>query len=218
MTFVSNVIILQLNSNIFAIIIQISNTIVTNVTFIRFFQEICYSKRNRYLGVMNMTNPTFRFARLADLQRVVDIYNSTIASRIVTADTEEVSLEERTPWFFEHTETRRPLWVIEVDGVICGWVSFQDFYGRPAYKNTVEVSIYLDAQFRGQGLGKKAIQFALDACPALHIETLLGFIFGHNTPSLALFKHFGFEQWGFYPAVAELDGLKRDLIILGKQI
>lgn len=165
-----------------------------------------------------MNGATYRIARLEDLPRIVAIYNSTIASRMVTADTEEVSIENRTPWFHEHTPTRRPLWVMEMNDEICGWISFQDFYGRPAYNGTVEVSIYIDERFRGHGLGKQAIQFALNACPDLGVETLLGFIFEHNAPSLALFKHFGFSQWGFYPEIAELDGVKRDLIILGKKI
>jgi phosphinothricin acetyltransferase len=47
---------------------------------------------------------------------------------------------------------------------------------------------------------------------------LLGFIFGHNEPSLRLFESFGFERWGFLPNVAELDGLERDLIIVGRRV
>ena len=171
------------------------------------------------LGRMNnLSTPTFRIATLQDLPTIVEIYNSTIAGRIVTADLEPVSIEDRTPWFYAHNATRRPLWVMELDGTICGWISLQDFYGRIAYAATAEVSIYLDESFRGRGLGKQAIQFVIEQCPSLHIETLLGFIFGHNTPSIQLFKHFGFEQWGFYPQIAELDGVKRDLAILGKKI
>lgn len=165
-----------------------------------------------------MNTPNFRIATLEDLPTIVAIYNSTIASRMVTADLEPVSIEDRTPWFYAHEPTKRPLWVMEIDGHICGWISLQDFYGRIAYNATAEVSIYLDETYRGRGLGKRAIEFVLQVCPALHIETLLGFIFGHNIPSIQLFKHFGFEQWGFYPQIAELDGVKRDLAILGKKI
>lgn len=165
-----------------------------------------------------MRTPTFRIATLEDLPTIVAIYNSTVASRMVTADLEPVSIEDRTPWFYAHDPARRPLWVMELDGHICGWISLQDFYGRIAYNATAEVSIYLDENYRGHGLGKHAIEFVLQSCPTLHIETLLGFIFGHNTPSIQLFKHFGFEQWGFYPQIAELDGVKRDLAILGKKV
>ena len=50
------------------------------------------------------------------------------------------------------------------------------------------------------------------------INTLLAFIFGHNEPSLALFQGFGFKTWGHLPRVAELDGIERDLLILGRRI
>ncbi len=50
------------------------------------------------------------------------------------------------------------------------------------------------------------------------MKTLLGFIFGHNTASLALFARFGFARWGELPRVAALDGIERDLVIVGLRI
>jgi phosphinothricin acetyltransferase len=44
---------------------------------------------------------------------------------------------------------------------------------------------------------------------------LLALIFGHNEESLALFASRGFQQWGFYPEVAELNGVERDLVVMG---
>lgn len=161
---------------------------------------------------------TFRDANIEDLPTIVAIYNSTIASRMVTADTEPVSIEDRTPWFHEHNSSKRPLWVVEYEGEICGWLSFQSFYGRPAYDSTTELSIYLDEKFRGKGIGKITLQHAIDACPSLKIENLLGFIFAHNEASLRLFADFQFEKWAHLPGVAELDGVKRDLIIMGKKV
>ena len=43
----------------------------------------------------------------------------------------------------------------------------------------------------------------------------MGIIFAHNQPSLTLFQKFGFQQWGYLPQVAELDGVERDVVILG---
>jgi L-amino acid N-acyltransferase YncA len=98
----------------------------------------------------------FRDATITDLGRIVEIYNTTIHTRIVTADTEPVTTESRVAWFHEHNADNRPLWVIEdEDKQIIGWVSFQSFYGRPAYAATAEISIYLDPSQRGKGLGKK---------------------------------------------------------------
>ena len=159
-----------------------------------------------------------RIARREDLPQIVDIYNSTIPSRVVTADTEPVSVESRFRWFDEHSADFRPLWIVEMDGHIAGWLSFSSFYGRPAYNKTSEVSVYVHEAHRKQGLGSYFLAEALAYAPALKLDTLLGFIFGHNVPSLALFEKFGFERWGALPKVAVLDGIERDLIIVGRRV
>lgn len=161
----------------------------------------------------------FRDAEIEDLSRIVEIYNSTIESRMVTADTEEVSVESRQQWFNEHNPEKRPLWVIEdPEKNMVGWVSFSSFYGRPAYDGTVEISIYMDENFRGKGYGKKTLQYCIDHAGKFGVKTLLGFIFLHNEPSIKLFQYFGFEDWGILPNVAVLDGVERTLKILGKRI
>ena len=161
---------------------------------------------------------SIRDASIADLSAIVEIYNSTVSSRIVTADTEPVTPESRRAWFSEHSPQCRPLWVAEDTDGVCGWLSFQSFYGRPAYKATAEISIYLHVNYRRKGLGRFLLNRAIDACPELQIKTLLGFIFGHNTPSLLLFERLGFQRWGYLPQVAELDGIERDLVIVGMRM
>lgn len=138
---------------------------------------------------------------------------------MVTADTENVSVENMQEWFGKHNPTKRPLWVIE-DGEeqIIGWVSFQSFYGRPAYDATAEISIYLDERQRGKGYGKQILQHCIYKAPAFGIKTLLGFIFSHNEPSLKLFRQLGFEDWANLPNIALLDNQERGLKILGKRI
>ncbi|CAM3523251.1 GNAT family N-acetyltransferase [Paenibacillus lupini] len=164
------------------------------------------------------SNYTIRDAGLADLPRIVEIYNSTIASRQVTADLEPVTVESRMRWYDEHSPDFRPLWVLEDEGNMIAWLSFQSFYGRPAYNATAEVSIYIDQEHRARGIGSFLIQKALEAAPGLGLRTLLGFVFGHNEPSLALLRKFGFEEWANLPKVAELDGVERDLIIVGRKL
>lgn len=165
-----------------------------------------------------MPHPAIRLATLADLPVIVDIYNSTISGRMVTADLEPVSVESRLPWFHAHQPARRPLWVAEQDGRVVAWISLSDFYGRPAYNATAEVSIYLDESVRGRGLGRALLQFVVETAPQYGVQTLLGFIFGHNQPSLKLFERFGFASWAHLPEVASLDGVARDLIILGRKL
>jgi L-amino acid N-acyltransferase YncA len=161
-----------------------------------------------------------RVARLEDLPLIVEIYNSTIASREVTADTEPVTVASRQQWFDDHHPERRPLWVIQASGTdqVLGWMSYSNFYGRPAYSGTAELSIYIAEAARGQGIGRYCLEQAIAYAPSIAVHTLLGFIFGHNVPSLALFNKFGFDTWAHLPRVANLDGIERDLIILGKRV
>lgn len=161
---------------------------------------------------------TFLHAQQSDLSKIVDTYNSTIESRLVTADLEPVSIESKQAWLDAHSANRRPLWIVLIDGVYAGWMSFNSFYGRPAYDGTVEVSIYLEESARGKGLGKLCLQKAFDSCVELNIKTLLGFIFDHNEPSLKLFYNMGFEKWAHLPKIANMGDAERGLIILGKRI
>jgi L-amino acid N-acyltransferase YncA len=156
-----------------------------------------------------------RLATLADLPKIVEIYNATIPSRQVTADLEPVSVESRVAWFQDHQPDTRPLWIVEVDRQVMAWLSFSSFYGRSAYNGTAEVSLYVDESVRRTGVGAYLLQEAIAFAPQLNLGRLLAFIFGHNGPSLALFSKFGFERWGTLPGVAKLDSIERDLCILG---
>jgi L-amino acid N-acyltransferase YncA len=161
---------------------------------------------------------SYKYAQINDLEKIVETYNSTVTSRLVTADLEPVSAESKLDWFNAHSELKRPLWVVFLDNEYAGWMSFNSFYGRPAYDGTVELSIYLEEKFRGKGLGKSCLEKAIKEAPGLKINNLLGFIFGHNEPSLNLFYQFGFEKWAHFPGVANMDGVLRDLLILGKKV
>ncbi len=164
------------------------------------------------------TELSLRIASLEDLERIVATYNATVPSRLVTADLQPVTVASRRPWFDAHDPTRRPLWLVLLLGRYQGWLSFQSFYGRPAYDGVAEVSLYLEPSAQGRGIGKKVLAQALEMAPSFHLHTLLGFIFGHNEPSLNLFYRLGFVKWGHLPEVANMDGLMRDLLILGRKV
>jgi len=161
---------------------------------------------------------TIRDATPADLPTIVAIYNAAIPGRMATADTEPVTVESRRAWFAEHRPDLRPLWVASHDGAIVGWLSFQSFYGRPAYRATAEISIYVAAGRRRTGVGRTLLARAIATAPGLGLRTLLGFVFAHNEPSLGLFAGLGFQRWGLLPRVAELDGVERDLVIVGRRL
>lgn len=159
-----------------------------------------------------------RVATAHDLPQIVDIYNATIPSRMVTADLTPVSVDSRRAWFEAHVPDTRPIWVIDAPDGIAAWLSVSSFYGRPAYQQTAEVSVYVREQHRRAGLAGHLLSQLFAQAPLLGITTLLGFIFGHNEASLHLFARWGFVRWGELPRVARLDGKERDLIIVGRRV
>ena len=152
----------------------------------------------------------------ADLPAIVEIYNATIPTRIVTAEIEPTTVEARLPWFREHSSEHYPFWVAESEGRVIGWLDFKRFLPRRAYRGTAQISVYVDEEFRRHGVGQRLLEQAIARAPSLGITALVGFIFGHNVPSLKLFQRLGFERWGFFPGVAQLDGVERDLVVMGQ--
>ncbi len=161
-----------------------------------------------------------RAAQLSDLPKIVAIYNAAIPGRLATADTEPLTVAARESWFREFDPARRPLWVFDeaAAGSVKGWLSLRSFYGRPAYRATVEVAVYVDPAAQRQGVAGALVDHAFAAAPAMGIRTVLAFVFAHNAPSLAFFAKTGMATWGRLPRVAELDGIERDLVILGLRL
>lgn len=161
-----------------------------------------------------------RHAQLADLPEIVAIYNASIPGRMATADTTPVTVDQRAAWFAEFSPTLRPLWVYcgAQGAAPTGWLSLRSFYGRPAYHATVEIGVYVAPTARRQGVARRLLDHALHHAPALGIRTLLAFVFGHNAPSITLFERCGFMSWGLLPRVADIDGVERDLAILGRRL
>ena len=153
----------------------------------------------------------------ADLQRVVEIYNATVASRMATADTSPVSVASRRQWF-QHHHGKRPLRVHERSGDIAGWYSLEDFYGRPAFHATAELSIYVDARYRGSGIGSLLLRDCIALCPSIGVTNLLAYVFSHNAPSIRLLSKFQFKQWGELPGIAEMDDDLYSVCIMGLTI
>ena len=170
---------------------------------------------------------TLRNAAESDLPAIVAIYNSVVPGRMVTADLEPVTVEQRRPWFEAHQTATRPIWVLvhsadssnpRASDPVVAWVSFDTFYARAAYDGTAMLAIYIADSHRGRGLGRALLQTAIERSPALKLHTLLGYIFAHNEPSLRLFAAHGFARWAHLPRVCVLDGVDRDVIIMGRRV
>ena len=159
-----------------------------------------------------------RHALAADLPAIVAIYNASIPGRMATADVEPVTVAEREEWFRGFDPARRPIWVYEHEGEIAGWMGLRSYYGRPAYHRTVESAVYVDPGHRRRGIAHDLLDNAVRAAPAMGIANILAFVFVHNQPSVTLFEVHGFQRWGLLPRVCEIDGIERDVLILGRRL
>ena len=151
----------------------------------------------------------------ADLPAIVDIYNAAVATRLSTAQLDPVTVEDRREWLNEHSPDRHPFWVMELEGEVAGWLTIKPFIQRCAYSGTVELSVYVNEKFRRRGVGRSLLQEAIARSSELQITAMVGLIFAHNEASLRLFQQVGFVRWGLFPRVALLDGIERDLTIMG---
>ena len=164
-----------------------------------------------------------RDATASDLPRIVEIYNFAVATRSCSCDLDPTTVEARRPSFEAHTPGHRPLWVAEERadpgaGAI-GYLGFFHFMNqRPGYFITADLAVYLHPAHQRRGLGSYLLDQALRHAPSLGIETLTATIFASNTASIRLFEKFSFERWGFMPRVARLEGVEKDLVLVGRRI
>lgn len=159
-----------------------------------------------------------RAATEDDLRDIVEIFNVAVATRMSTAVLEPVTIQERRPWLHEHSADRYPLWVWEVEKRVAGWLSFQAFMPRSAYRGTAELSVYVHSDFHRHGVARHLLEKAIAMGPELQLTALVGLILGHNQPSLELFESLGFERWGLLPKVTNLEGQARDIVIVGMNL
>jgi L-amino acid N-acyltransferase YncA/predicted O-methyltransferase YrrM len=155
---------------------------------------------------------TVRNATEADLGAVVDIYNTAIAARSATAQLEPVTLDDCRQWL----NNEYPFWVAEIERHVVGWLSCKPFLPRCAYRGTVELSVYVDKNFRRRGVAKELLEQIVARAPSLGINAMVGLIFADNEASLRLFERLGFARWGLFPRVARVEGIERDLVVVGR--
>ena len=103
----------------------------------------------------------------------------------------------------------------ERDGVI-GYGSFGDFRPFEGYRVTVEHSIYVAKEARGQGAGDALLQALIDEAGRMDKHNMIGGIDASNAASIALHVKFGFEEVGRMPGVGTKFGKPLDLLLMQK--
>ena len=88
-----------------------------------------------------------RAATEIDQPEILAIYNEAVLNTTATFDTEPRSMDAQMEWFRRHKKNH-PILVAEINKKIIGWASLSPWSDRCAYETTVEVSVYIDKDFR----------------------------------------------------------------------
>jgi len=160
-----------------------------------------------------------RKLKISDSQAIIDIYNQAIRSKFQTADTEEVSIEDKKAWLSSHLSDESPIYVFTINNKLVGWVSISPYrQGRKALRYTVEISYYIHTDHKRKGIATELMKYAIEKCKELGYKNLFAIILDKNTASVKLLKNFGFEQWGHMPMIADFDGEECGHVYYGLRI
>ncbi|GAB2962274.1 helix-turn-helix domain-containing GNAT family N-acetyltransferase [Saccharothrix stipae] len=145
----------------------------------------------------------------ADVRR---IYGEGIATGNATFDTEAPSRRTlEVKWLLGHR------WVAVADGRVAGWAAATPVSPRECYAGVAETSLYVDARFRGRGVGKALLHRQVTAADAAGLWTLQAVVFPENRASIALHRSGGFRTVGFRERIAVHRGVWRDTIVLERR-
>ncbi len=147
---------------------------------------------------------TVRNAEIGDAGRILEIYRPFVEKTAITFEYTVPTLNEFRERM-ENTMARYPYLAIERDGRILGYAYAGAFHPRAAYSWCAELSIYLDREHRGQGLGRilyTALEERLKAMGILNLYACIAVpdeddeYLDHN--SIDFHSHLGFRQVGFF--------------------
>ncbi len=144
-----------------------------------------------------------RFAARRDLPSLTRIYHHYVTQTAITFDVKPYTPEERQAWLdgfsapgSPGSKRRHRCLVALLDGEVCGFACSGGFRAKAAYDTTVEVSVYLDPDVTGQGLGRLLYRDLFAALRETDLHRAVGIITLPNPASIALHRSFGFESVG----------------------
>ena len=129
--------------------------------------------------------------------QILSIFNEAIVNSTALYDYKPRTPEMMRAWFEGKAKGNFPVIGVQGDdGELMGFASFGSFRAWPAYKYSVEHSVYVDARFRGRGVGRRLLEEIINAARMQDYHVLIGAIDAANKPSLALHERLGFNHCG----------------------
>ena len=166
-----------------------------------------------------MSAPTIRPATEADLPAVTAIYQQAVREGTATFDLAPPALAEMTRRYRALVDGGYPYFVAELDGRIAGYAYAGAYRPRPAYRFTVENSIYLDPSFHRRGIGLVLLERLIAECEARGFRQMIAVIGDSaNAGSVGVHTRTGFKMIGTHPNVGLKFGRWLDTVMMQRDL
>ena len=160
---------------------------------------------------LKMNQLVIRKIKKIDINACLSIYNYEVEHGVATLDLEPRTLEEWHEWYNAHSEEHHPIIVGSIDNVVVGYASLSSYRPKEAYKSTVELSIYIHQDYRGQGVATRLMERILEiAKEDTMLHNVVSVITAGNEESTKLHNRFGFTYCGLTPEVGFKHGKYQD--------
>lgn len=147
-----------------------------------------------------------RIANEKDYRPILEITNDVILNSNAIYREEPHTMESRTAWYKEKEDKNIPIYVYEQDGQVVGFITYGSFRDNPGYRFTVEHSLHVRKDARGQGIGEALLRHLIEDLKSSDIKTLVGVIDSQNSISRHLHEKCGFSLSGTLPTIALKNG------------
>jgi L-amino acid N-acyltransferase len=162
-----------------------------------------------------MVPPALRLATLDDAEAIRAIYNVEVTTSTVTFDLEPRSLGAQRDWLAARSGAHSAI-VAEEAGTVIGFASLSPWKDRPAYRTSVEDSVYVHRDHQGKGVGRVLLAHLLDVANQSGFHAVFGRIVGGHEASIGLHRGLGFEVIGTEREVGRKFGKWLDVVVVEK--
>jgi phosphinothricin acetyltransferase len=157
---------------------------------------------------------TVRQAVEADLPGILVIYNHAVEHTTAVFEYKAQTLDARRDWFRAKQAASLPVFVAAEGDRVLGFATYGPFRAWPAYKYSVELSVYVDADARWRGLGTELVRAVIADARSRDLHVVMAGITADNVISLRLHERLGFREVAHIPQVGYKFGKWLDLKFL----
>ena len=154
-------------------------------------------------------------ATAADLPAILAIYNDAVLNTTAIWNETQVDLTSRQAWLNERHAAGFPVLVAHDDaGAVLGYASYGTWRAIEGFRHTVEHSVYVRSDQRGQGLGPLLMHALIERAQAAGLHVMVAAIESGNNSSIRLHQRLDFITTGQMPQVGRKFGRWLDLTFM----